>query len=869
MYEFAKVGETATITALEGLTPRRTILRDGKYYILAHDNERTPHLLVVNPETGELIKEMSLEGLVTEGYNGKEMSWTLSDIAFTNDGVLIGTNSVVIGKENNAYQNGDFYMYAWKGDDTAPLEDQKPVVVATLPTNTSNSLAAAGNNNSNLMANSIAINGNFNDFNFYFDSHAGNAWNTTYGMRYVWWQMKDGAMTVSQWNDANEAYNESLFGEDAMITLSPLGMHRLIVDGSKITAKEIEVDMLTTDAIDHPELNDETISVEISGANYFRYADDIFMVTPVYTADGNTYGLRLYNITGGLDNAEFIGEYPDLISADALLPMSAYGVVRNADIDLYLMAGAQTAKVSTEGIEQASGAIRVFAYGLKQEKSDDGNSYTLSFKTNADVNSAQINIKVKDTGAISTTLYPEKGESNVYTATVSVDDLAEDVAYTWEAVVSGDNITRFTAYKSTPFSAPYGVAVDNSTTSEYFGRVYVTNTTAGTVGEQATETGLYAIEPDGELTIGNVMTGGISWTGVKGKGPRKVAVADDGRIFVCDYSAENSGIYYIDPATFEGKAVFEGAVNDGAGALSIGGTYVSGLTPSLGVRGGGETTQIYTADATKSGVSWKKYINRYDIGTANVWTAEPSLSEVPTSYIGNENCSIVPVSTGYWAAQFRGEGTSSAANPCLFYYSDALGGSAYDSSSIDTKPSSNGALAVDEKTGTIVQSYNQGVRVLRYKIRQSDNIPDVEVVFEKQAGEIASEGNSFAFDYAGNLYTVSSDAQLLTIFGMPTNDNTCSTPAADEIMFGDGAVEELLGEPSVAMVYPNPTSGQATVTCGSAIARVEVYNAASGAAVLNVAGNGETSMTIDLSGCADGIYFVRINGTETLKLIKK
>ena len=57
----------------------------------------------------------------------------ISDIAFTIDGVLIGTNSTVIGKEGNAYQTGDFYVYKWQGSETTSLEDSAPVVVAVLP----------------------------------------------------------------------------------------------------------------------------------------------------------------------------------------------------------------------------------------------------------------------------------------------------------------------------------------------------------------------------------------------------------------------------------------------------------------------------------------------------------------------------------------------------------------------------------------------------------------------------------------------------------------------------------------------------------------------------------------------------------------
>ncbi len=114
-YNFSKAGE-AQLNGMDNLTIRRAILRNGKYYILATDTQKAPKLLVVNPETGELIKEMSTEGLQTEGYNGKEFAYILSDIAFTQDNVLIGVNSVVVGKNGNTYQTGNFYVYKWQGN---------------------------------------------------------------------------------------------------------------------------------------------------------------------------------------------------------------------------------------------------------------------------------------------------------------------------------------------------------------------------------------------------------------------------------------------------------------------------------------------------------------------------------------------------------------------------------------------------------------------------------------------------------------------------------------------------------------------------------------------------------------------------------
>lgn len=90
-YHFTKEGELQTVEVLKDLTVRRAILRDGKYYVLAVNGDKMPRLLVLDPVTGELLKEMSTEGIKTEGFNGKAYPYILSDIAFTTDGVLLGT----------------------------------------------------------------------------------------------------------------------------------------------------------------------------------------------------------------------------------------------------------------------------------------------------------------------------------------------------------------------------------------------------------------------------------------------------------------------------------------------------------------------------------------------------------------------------------------------------------------------------------------------------------------------------------------------------------------------------------------------------------------------------------------------------------
>ena len=106
---------------------------------------------------------------------------------------------------------------------------------------------------------------------------------------------------------------------------------------------------------------------------------------------------------------------------------------------------------------------------------------------------------------------------------------------------------------------------------------------------------------------------------------------------------------------------------------------------------------------------------------------------------------------------------------------------------------------------------------------------------------------------------------------MPTSDNYCEVPAKKSMVvkFTETGVEELAAEGIQSKVYPNPATDNATVVCAEAINNVVVYNVANGAEALRIAGNGENSMTIDVADLAQGMYLVKVNGTYTMKLIKK
>ena len=556
--------------------------------------------------------------------------------------------------------------------------------------------------------------------------------------------------------------------------------------------------------------------------------------------------------------------------------MTSVGIVDNSDIDIYLLAGNKIVKYTTKGMEQSESPARIFAYGLSYNETEDG--YTINFNLNEDATSVNLILNNPETGEAVQTIALGALPKGANQTTISRADLpAEKLNWSIQAIAG--NVTKFTKISDDSplyqYYAPYGVAIDKSPESDYFGRIYITNTAAGTVSAgnpsqaQTSTVGVYVLGADiSDITQqgSTAYSGTISWSGETGMGPKKAAVASDGRVFLCDASPNNAGIYLMNPETFDISSIFTGATNSN-GSLMIGGKYVCGQITAVGIRGEGATTQLYAIDKTASGSSWKKFINVYNIGESNTWTTAPNESKAASSYVGNDNSSIVPVSTGYWAAQYRGGGSNSPANPCMFYYSDQYQDAVFNTAepNIIGESTQNGALAVNDKEQLIALSVNGGVAVYSYKMKEG--IPSVTEKFRKEIAEMGGYVNDFEFDYAGNLYAVSNAGERLAVWAMPTSDNSCVTPAKKSLVLNNiyTGIENTV---SISRISPNPTTGIITISAQTTIETIEIYNIA-GSLVMRQAHVGTTTISLDLSDLADGMYFVKVNDGKAVKVIKK
>ncbi|MCH4156812.1 MAG: T9SS type A sorting domain-containing protein, partial [Muribaculaceae bacterium] len=77
-------------------------------------------------------------------------------------------------------------------------------------------------------------------------------------------------------------------------------------------------------------------------------------------------------------------------------------------------------------------------------------------------------------------------------------------------------------------------------------------------------------------------------------------------------------------------------------------------------------------------------------------------------------------------------------------------------------------------------------------------------------------------------------------------------------------VNSVLNDAAVRLsVYPNPTTGIINITSPEPVKVVNVFNS-TGAVVAH-----STQASVDLSGLTNGIYFVKVNNLNTVKVVKR
>ena len=760
-YKTMEVSDSAT-TALDNYTVRKSVYHNDTLFVLTTD----PKIIAANPTTGEVYKEISINGV--EGG-----SLLLSDIAFSSDNHLVACNkdTISFGDENRSFK-----VYVW---DTL---DSDPTVLLS-----SNQQGAWY---TSVVGESFAISGAIWRCKVY---TGGVTTGSSHKLRVIGYTVdKDLPGTVGYSYMIDNSYTEELWGAKYTFTMSPRMENTLIVDGENMLPTEYTFEWAQPDRsplTNHGTIAEGTLSKRATGASYFKYAQHDFMIAPNCTEEGTKATAQLLDITDGLDKATIIS---DVMPAEGLgematTQMSAGATVNGYDINLFLFAPfqglASYTTVTTDAI------ANIYAYDLRMEKQTE--QYKFSFALNE--NATDVTIEFTDNNGNIVGTYSagtmDKGAQEVLVPFASIP-YGKDMNWQVKATAEGTvKPVRMTGDETqVQFYSPYGVVVDNHTESDNFGRIYVSNSKAGTCGSGRVnvDNGIYILDPlFADITNqGDVAySGNVGFNTASSSSPFRLSISEDGRLFISDWNDAHAGVYVMDTTDptkdFSDLFAGEGVTRASNGIRSKDGVEIGGSSASCYVLGNGDDTKLYVFDEDYQVDELAGNILQYNIGTATSWNEAPSAiafnNKANGSHELNMNSVILPDGKGgWWISQYRS--ADEAAIPCLLHYNGTEVD--YISGKVDPtviEESRYGGCAISEDGTRIAIAGNNTIKILDVTYDEN-NVPQVKRLYTITPA-IGSKTNSLAFDCAGNVYAVSNSDERLAMWALPKADNSHRTPA--------------------------------------------------------------------------------------------
>lgn len=318
--------------AIKGIVKRAVQIGESTV-VLTHENDGTPHLYkVVN---GELEAEISQVGVepAAAGY------LSISDIAATEDGKLVACNYV---RTVYGTTNGISYFYIWDNLTKEPkkwfqscassnsAESDQGYTMGVKGTSTNAIVMTTGVHSTKRgvrMSQYSIIEGKYIDVN--------NSGGETTNDYYFYFGDTQGTI-----------FNETNSG--TKLEMSSLS-ENWVMDGNMIEPILWSVPATRTE--NHNILStlpDNTLGKKFNGATYFSMYGNHFMVAPYADTDGNLAGVRVLNITQGLDQAtEATDESLDLTTPISATAAATAVKVNGEELTITLVADNQLFTLAT------------------------------------------------------------------------------------------------------------------------------------------------------------------------------------------------------------------------------------------------------------------------------------------------------------------------------------------------------------------------------------------------------------------------------------------------------------------------------------------------------------------------------------------
>ena len=281
---------------------KRAVQMGNEVVVLTHETDGTAHLYkVVN---GEMVAELSQEGVVARDPENKGDMLAISDIAVTEDGKLVAVNSMVCQAAEDyideGYKRGETRFYIWNDLAGDPAVWFKSNMYGNwFRSKEGESMAIKGTStNAQIMVTSI---------------HATKFWS-----RFAVYSVIDGVYNEpSSAATGNEHYtwcegpgagdlDENVTGVKYELNVSPLAAANWIVDGELINPIEFVQPAAIKDVIATLNPLSEDLGKKYNGNSIVTVGTQQILVAP-YVADGKLAGVKALDITAGLTAAAEVG----------------------------------------------------------------------------------------------------------------------------------------------------------------------------------------------------------------------------------------------------------------------------------------------------------------------------------------------------------------------------------------------------------------------------------------------------------------------------------------------------------------------------------------------------------------------------------
>ena len=763
-------------------TIKRTIQHADSVFYLTHEEDGTAHIYVLNNTTGAL-DTISTVGIVPVDPTNPGDHLALSDIAITCDGKLVGVNYVrcYYGASyvESGYKEGTSRFYIWDDFFADPaLWFTSQFTSNSLKSDQGYTMALYGmSTNCHIITTGVHRYGNGARYSVYNVVNDMVASETYYG-----WELGAGS-------DEEAEFDELYDGTDFRLTLSPRGEKtNLIMDAEKMAPVEFTFpEASNLPLVVFGGIDSTLIGTKFQGASYFMYAGRNMMVTPFQNEEGFVAGIKLFDITEGLDKAVEVkldyGFFEPYGAPTAHASAGAY--VDGAVLNLYLYVDGLVWSFTTVGVQQPI-VERMNALNLQVAKTEF--DYIFSFVANQDAPYAAILFYDENKEVVEQIdIEAAKGENQVR---VAVDMLPSE-AKTWGITLTGTPVPGMglvADHVDSTMLKPYAI-VNSHPLTDQFGQLYVMEGTGDNKGVS-----IYDINMNKLNTTPYVSTD-AAWNA-----PKRLAIASDGTLFIAEYSDDHSGVYVMDPAQPENITQFFAGTRDGNGVISNGGVNVGASTAGISIYKEGAESKlvVYNEDFGSSLGNILIYnIGQEDGSIVKTWEGAPSeVYGKGKNLAGLVNKNGQPILTDYGffvsTLRYAGGNNSYATSARYFNFAEECEFSThYDAYAPYVNGSNDGALALsnDQKYLVLPDDNNQFV-VFECAWDEEGKL-SVKYVesFVHNLGPVYQ----LSFDYAGNL--IASAAAHVARYTMPTADNTIVIPAktalADAPEYDPTAVENV------------------------------------------------------------------------------